>query len=99
MFRKVSNLRLYSSLAGSSWVRRSFATFSRPPRIAVVGAGPAGLYVCGGVLRRLPECYVDIYESNMVPYGLARYGIAPDHPEMKNCITQFDRLFVGNQDR
>ncbi|VDK65278.1 unnamed protein product [Onchocerca ochengi] len=99
MFRKVSNLRLYSSVAGLSWVRRSFATFSRPPRIAIVGAGPAGLYVCGGVLRRLPESYVDIYESNMVPYGLARYGIAPDHPEMKNCITQFDRFFVENQER
>uniref|UniRef100_A0AAF5Q3C0 NADPH:adrenodoxin oxidoreductase, mitochondrial n=1 Tax=Wuchereria bancrofti TaxID=6293 RepID=A0AAF5Q3C0_WUCBA len=98
MFREVAILKLYTSVA-VSWIRRSLATFSRSPRIAVVGAGPAGLYVCAGVLRRLPQCYVDVYESNMVPYGLARYGIAPDHPEMKNCLTYFDRLFVENQDR
>lgn len=47
----------------------------------------------------MPECYIDIYESNMVPYGLARYGVAPDHPEMKNCMTHFDRMFTENQDR
>lgn len=55
--------------------------------------------MCAGVLRRLPECHMDIYESSVVPYGLVRYGIAPDHPEMKNCVTQFERMFTENQDR
>ncbi|KAL3997415.1 hypothetical protein ACH3XW_10815 [Acanthocheilonema viteae] len=98
MLKRVIALNLYTSVS-VTWTRRTIATFPRPPRVAVVGAGPAGLYVCAGVLRRIPECYMDIYESNMVPYGLARYGIAPDHPEMKNCIAHFDRLFVENQDR
>ncbi|EJD75433.1 ferredoxin-NADP reductase [Loa loa] len=98
IFREVTAIRLCTSVP-ISWVTRSLATFSRLPHVAVVGAGPAGLYVCAGILRRLPECYVDVYESNMVPYGLARYGIAPDHPEMKNCLSHFDRLFVENPDR
>ncbi|VDN95572.1 unnamed protein product [Brugia pahangi] len=98
MFREATILKLCTSVT-VSWIRRNLATSSRSPRIAVVGAGPAGLYVCAGVLRRLPQCYIDVYESNMVPYGLARYGIAPDHPEMKNCLAHFDRLFVENQDR
>uniref|UniRef100_A0A0R3RVX1 NADPH:adrenodoxin oxidoreductase, mitochondrial n=1 Tax=Elaeophora elaphi TaxID=1147741 RepID=A0A0R3RVX1_9BILA len=98
MLRGVTLISLCTATA-TSWTSRTFSTFSRPPRVAVVGAGPAGLYVCAGVLRRIPECDMDIYESNMVPYGLARYGIAPDHPEMKNCIAHFDRLFVENQDR
>ncbi|VDK39667.1 unnamed protein product [Gongylonema pulchrum] len=83
----------------SRTTKRMLGTFSRPPRVAVVGAGPAGLYACAGVLRRLPECCMDIYESSMVPYGLVRYGIAPDHPEMKNCINHFQKMFNENQDR
>ncbi|KAK7067768.1 hypothetical protein SK128_017158, partial [Halocaridina rubra] len=46
---------------------------------------------------------VDIYEKLPVPFGLVRYGVAPDHQEVKNCINTFcqtaskDRLsFLGN---
>ena len=46
---------------------------------------------------------MDIYEKLPVPFGLVRYGVAPDHPEVKNCINTFtqtaskDRLsFLGN---
>ena len=34
---------------------------------------------------------VDIYEKLPVPYGLVRFGVAPDHPEVKNCITTFNK--------
>ncbi|KAK9473331.1 NADPH-adrenodoxin reductase [Dipodascopsis tothii] len=44
-----------------------------------------------------------MYENLPVPYGLVRYGVAPDHPEVKNCIDTFDKVgqhprfrFVGN---
>uniref|UniRef100_A0A0M3HUK8 NADPH:adrenodoxin oxidoreductase, mitochondrial n=1 Tax=Ascaris lumbricoides TaxID=6252 RepID=A0A0M3HUK8_ASCLU len=82
-----------------TFARRCLATFERAPRIAVVGSGPGGMYVCAGVLRRLPQCEVDIVECNAVPYGLIRYGVAPDHPEVKNCINRFDRMFTANADR
>ena len=67
------------------------------PRIAVVGAGPAGFYASQNILKNLPDSQVDIYEALPVPFGLVRYGVAPDHPEVKNCISTFNK--VGLQDR
>ena len=43
------------------------------PRIAVVGAGPAGFYASQHILKHLPESRIDIYEALPVPYGLVRY--------------------------
>ena len=73
------------------------------PRVAVVGAGPAGFYATQNILKNLPESQVDIYEALPVPFGLVRYGVAPDHPEVKNCISTFTKVglherveFLGN---
>ena len=73
------------------------------PRIAVVGAGPAGFYASQNILKNLPDSQVDIYEALPVPFGLVRYGVAPDHPEVKNCISTFTKVglherveFLGN---
>lgn len=66
---------------------------SRPLRVAVVGAGPAGVYTSDILLRQLkqrgPElglgddATIDLYEKLPVPFGLVRYGVAPDHPSIK----------------
>lgn len=55
----------------------------RPHRIAVVGSGPAGFYAAYRLLGKLEDAVVDMYEKLPVPFGLARYGVAPDHPEVK----------------
>lgn len=55
----------------------------RGPRIAIVGSGPAGFYTAQKVVRELPESRIDMYEQLPVPYGLVRFGVAPDHPEVK----------------
>ena len=49
-------------------------------RVAVVGAGPAGLYAADELLR-LPGVEVDVFDRLPTPHGLARYGVAPDHPQ------------------
>lgn len=49
----------------------------------MIGAGPAGFYTAYRVMSRLPDARIDMYESLPVPYGLVRYGVAPDHPEVK----------------
>lgn len=54
-----------------------------PFRIAIVGSGPAGFYTAQRILSRLPGACVDMYESLPVPFGLVRFGVAPDHPEVK----------------
>ncbi|KAJ9456342.1 NADPH:adrenodoxin oxidoreductase [Diplonema papillatum] len=62
-------------------------------KIAVVGSGPSGFYTADTVLKLLPDCEVDVFEKLPVPFGLSRYGVAPDHPEVKNVENTFTRLF------
>ncbi|XP_063445018.1 NADPH:adrenodoxin oxidoreductase, mitochondrial-like [Mytilus trossulus] len=73
------------------------------PNVCIVGAGPAGFYTAQQILKGNPNAVVDIYEKLPVPFGLVRYGVAPDHPEVKNVINTFtqtaskDRCtFIGN---
>jgi adrenodoxin-NADP+ reductase len=55
----------------------------RPFRVAIVGSGPAGFYAAYRLLSKVDDAVVDMYEKLPVPFGLARYGVAPDHPEVK----------------
>lgn len=54
-----------------------------PFRMAVIGSGPAGFYTAYRVMSRIENAAVDMYEQLPVPYGLVRFGVAPDHPEVK----------------
>ncbi|XP_044721966.1 uncharacterized protein HRG_04881 [Hirsutella rhossiliensis] len=54
-------------------------------------------------MSRRPDARVDMYEALPVPFGLVRYGVAPDHPEVKNCQGRFEEIaaspnfrFIGN---
>ncbi|KAF8476218.1 hypothetical protein BDZ91DRAFT_648670 [Kalaharituber pfeilii] len=71
--------------------------------MAVIGAGPAGFYTAYRVQSKLPDAKIDMYEALPVPYGLVRFGVAPDHPEVKNCQDKFAEValhpnftYVGN---
>jgi adrenodoxin-NADP+ reductase len=55
----------------------------RPFRMAVIGSGPAGFYTAYKVMSKIENSMVDMYEHLPVPYGLVRFGVAPDHPEVK----------------
>ncbi len=59
----------------------------RPLRVAVVGAGPAGVYVADVLHKSGTPASVDLFEKLPAPYGLIRYGVAPDHPRIKGIIT------------
>jgi len=52
-------------------------------RMAVIGSGPAGFYTAYKVMSLIPNAIVDMYEHLPAPFGLVRYGVAPDHPEVK----------------
>jgi adrenodoxin-NADP+ reductase len=67
-------------------------------RVAVVGSGPAGFYTTQKLIKH-PDISVDIYERLPVPFGLVRYGVAPDHQEVKNVINSFTSTISNNQDR
>lgn len=51
--------------------------------MAIVGSGPAGFYTAYKVMSSIENATVDMYESLPVPFGLVRFGVAPDHPEVK----------------
>lgn len=60
-------------------------------KIAIVGSGPAALYTAQYILKNTSSdnLTIDIYEKLPVPFGLVRYGVAPDHQEVKNVINSF----------
>jgi ferredoxin--NADP+ reductase len=61
--------------------------------IAIVGSGPSGCYLAQFLLKRMPDAEITIFDRLPVPYGLIRYGVAPDHQGTKTVTRQFDRLF------
>ena len=65
------------------------------PRVAVVGAGPAGAFAADRLLRRPGDVEVDLFERLPTPWGLLRSGVAPDHQEIKRLDETFDRETLG----
>lgn len=70
-------------------------------KIAVVGAGPAGIYASDILLKQIKEhgeelelgseVRIDIFEKLPVPFGLVRYGVAPDHPSIKYIVGALEK--------
>lgn len=75
----------------------------RPLRVAVIGTGPAGIYAADHLIKASETATVDIYDRLPTPYGLIRYGVAPDHPRIKEVVNALFRVmdnprirFLGN---
>jgi ferredoxin--NADP+ reductase len=78
---------------------------SEPLRVAVVGAGPAGIYAADILSKTDLDVSIDLFERLPAPYGLVRYGVAPDHPRIKQIIVALykvlqrgDIRLIGNVD-
>ena len=76
---------------------------SRQLRVAVIGAGPAGIYASDILTKSDADVRVDIIERDPTPFGLIRYGVAPDHPRIKEIVKALKRVlshdeirFIGN---
>jgi ferredoxin--NADP+ reductase len=61
--------------------------------VAVIGSGPAGIYVADALCRD-PDVRVDVFDKLPTPYGLVRYGVAPDHLKIKSIETALHRVLV-----
>ncbi len=68
---------------------------SLPLRVAVVGAGPAGIYASDILTKSDPDAVVDIFDRMPTPYGLIRYGVAPDHPRIKQIIVALHQVMTN----
>ncbi|KAM4524333.1 NADPH:adrenodoxin oxidoreductase, mitochondrial [Odontesthes bonariensis] len=106
-----SQLKL-STFRGTRWTSRFHEGFggcgkaflsSNCPKVCIVGSGPAGFYTAQHIIKARQDVEVDIYERLPVPFGLVRFGVAPDHPEVKNVMNTFTQTakhsrcgFYGN---
>lgn len=76
---------------------------SRPLRVAIVGAGPAGIYAADALMKsdtaKDRGVSIDLFERMPAPFGLIRYGVAPDHPRIKGIITALHKVLDKPQVR
>lgn len=71
----------------------------RAPRVAIIGAGPAGIYAADILTKEHESATVDIFDRLPAPYGLVRYGVAPDHPRIKEIVKALRRVLSGDRIR
>ncbi|CAI5744043.1 unnamed protein product [Peronospora destructor] len=99
--------RALLSVRTSHVFARSFSastSFDAPlRRVCVVGSGPAGFYATKYLLKEYAGAQVDMLEALPTPFGLVRSGVAPDHPEVKSVMNDFNMVaadtrfrFLGN---
>ena len=72
-------------------------------RVAIFGAGPAGIYAGNILAGAYENVTIDLFDSLPAPYGLIRYGVAPDHPRIKGIVNSLHEMldtgkirFFGN---
>lgn len=68
-------------------------------RVAVVGAGPAGFFATAALLKADPDVRVDLIDALPTPYGLVRYGVAPDHQKIKSVTRAYARTASSDRVR
>jgi ferredoxin--NADP+ reductase len=81
-------------------------TDTQPLRVAIVGSGPAGFYAAEKLLKHKDiSVKLDMFDRLPTPFGLVRFGVAPDHEKIKNVTRVFARTaehpnfrFFGNVD-
>ena len=86
-------------------MKSRLGTEEHPLRVAIVGSGPAGFYAAEHLLKSDVNVQVDMFDRLPTPFGLVRFGVAPDHQKIKSVTRVFDRIaknesfrFYGNVD-
>lgn len=78
-------------------------TPDRPLRVAIIGSGPGGFYAADALLNSGVNVKIVMFDRLPAPFGLVRYGVAPDHFKIKNVIKIYEKIaekkgfsFIGN---
>ncbi len=67
-------------------------------RFAVVGSGPAGMYAALALAKTFAGSTIDVFDRSPAPFGLVRYGVAPDHAETKLVTKKFHETLTTRED-
>ncbi|MEN9992500.1 MAG: hypothetical protein RLY83_70 [Actinomycetota bacterium] len=68
-------------------------------RVAIFGAGPAGIYAGNILASSYENVTIDLFDSLPAPYGLIRYGVAPDHPRIKGIVNSLHEMLNSGKIR
>lgn len=80
--------------------RQRIGTPERPLRVAVIGAGPSGFYTVAALLKAQDVAVsIDVFDRLPAPYGLVRYGVAPDHQKIKLVARVFEKAALDERVR
>ncbi len=75
-------------------------TAEQPLRVAVIGSGPAGFYVTQHLFQSKETVVeVDMFEALPTPFGLVRFGVAPDHPKIKSVTAVYEKQAANDNFR
>jgi len=75
-------------------------TESNPLRVAIVGSGPAGFYAADYLLKQTNlVAQVDMFDKLPTPFGLVRFGVAPDHAKIKSVTKIYDGVAANKRFR
>jgi ferredoxin--NADP+ reductase len=81
----------------------TLGTEEHPLRVAIVGSGPSGFYAADALFKSSLKVQIDMLDRLPCPYGLVRFGVAPDHPLIKSVTKVFEKIastpgfsFFGN---
>ncbi len=75
----------------------NLGSLQRPLRVAIVGSGPAGFYGAEALLTAQMKVKVDVFDHLPAPFGLVRYGVAPDHLKIKNVIKIYEKIALHEE--
>ena len=103
MFNKFINVNINTlnkriALNSYSKYSRYLSTTGSNYKVAIIGSGPSSFYAAKYILEKAPvDTRIDIIEKLPMPFGLVRYGVAPDHQDVKTVMTTFTE--IGNNPR
>ncbi len=66
-------------------------------RVVIIGSGPSGFYAADALLKSDLNVQVAMLEKLPVPYGLVRFGVAPDHSKIRNVINIYEKVAADGQ--
>ena len=73
---------------------------SRPLRVVIIGSGPSGFYAADALHKREDlNVHIDLYDRLPTPYGLVRFGVAPDHQNIKAVIRVYEKVMSSEHVR
>lgn len=65
--------------------------------VAIIGTGPAGFYTADALIKKGVDCTIDLIDRLPTPYGLIRFGVAPDHQKTKKVSRAFEKTALSER--